>query len=108
MATTAADARLISRPAVFGRRHLAVLLAVGAGATGVTVWVVSRSAVVTSPGATAVARGLVIGVYAAVGVYLWWRHPQGRTGRLLVAVSYLYALTLGNASSDPVWFALGM
>jgi signal transduction histidine kinase len=108
MATTAASARVISRPAVFRRRYLAAVLGIGAGATGVTVWVVSRSAVVTSPGATAVARGLVIGVYVVVGVYLWWRHPQGRTGPLLVTVAYLYALTLGNASSDPVWFALGM
>jgi hypothetical protein len=108
MATTAAAARLISRPTVFPGRLLAAVLAVGLGAAALTVWVVSRSTVLASPGATAAARGLFVGVYLLVGVYLWRRQPQGRMGPLLVAAAYLQALTFGNAFSDEVWFALGM
>ncbi len=108
MAATAAAARLISRPAVLGRRYLAVVLAVGLMATGLTVWIVARSTVLASPATTAAARGLFVGIYLLVGVYLWWRQPVGRMGPLLVAASYLYALSSANASGDEVWFALGM
>jgi signal transduction histidine kinase len=108
MATTAAAARLISRPAVLGRRYLAVVVAVGLIATGLTVWIVAWSTVLASPATTAAARGLFIGIYLLVGAYLWWRQPVGRMGPLLVAAAYLYALSSANASGDEAWFALGM
>src|SRR5689334_12033347 len=98
MATTAATARLISRPAVLGRRYLVGVLAAGLVATVLTVWVTSRSTVLASPGPTAAARGLFVGVYLLVGVYLWWRQPLWRVGPLLVVSAYLYALSSGNAS----------
>jgi hypothetical protein len=50
------------------------------------------------------------GIVCAIGAgtYTWVRRPEGRFGRFLVGVGFLYALTSLNASGRPVAYLLGM
>ena len=93
------------------RRRLSVLLAVGAAgavATGLTAWAVARSPILVDPKAVSIWRALVVASYVAVGLYRWWRRPDGRYGPLLVGNGLLYAATSFNASGASAAYTLGM
>jgi signal transduction histidine kinase len=83
------------------------LAALGAAATGATVWVVARSPVLESPAGSAAVRGLFVASYIAVGTYTWWRRPDSRLGLLVAGAGFLYALTSFNAAESPWPYTFG-
>ena len=84
-----------------------VLTALGAAATGVTVWAVAQSPVLESSMGAAIVRGLFVASYIAVGTYTWGRRPESRLGLLVAGAGFLYALTSLNASGNPGLFTFG-
>ena len=90
---------------------VSVLLAVGAAgavATGLTAWAVANSPILVDPKSVSIWRALVVASYVAVGLYRWWRRPDGRFGPLLVGNGFLYAATSFNASGASPAYTLGM
>jgi signal transduction histidine kinase len=86
---------------------LLALAALGAAATGATVWVVARSPVLESPVGSAAVRGLFVASYIAVGTYTWWRRPDSRLGLLVAGAGFLYALTSFNAAESAGLYTFG-
>ena len=88
-----------------------VLVAVGLagiGATAVTAWAVANSPILVDPKSVSIWRALLVASYVAVGLYRWWRRPDGRFGPLLVGNGFLYAATSFNASGASPAYTLGM
>jgi len=88
-----------------------VLVAVGLagiGATAVTAWAVADSPILVDPKSVSIWRALVVASYVSVGLYRWWRRPDGRFGPLLVGNGFLYAATSFNASGASSAYTLGM
>ena len=88
-----------------------VLVAVGVAgvvATALTAWAVARSPILVDPKSVSIWRALVVASYVAVGLYRWWRRPDGRFGPLLVGNGFLYAATSFNASGASPAYTLGM
>ena len=80
----------------------------GVVATALTVWAVARSPILVDPKSVSIWRALVVASYVAVGLYTWWRRPDGRFGPLLVGNGFLYAATSFNASGASPAYTLGM
>src|SRR6201991_1738059 len=94
-----------------GDVHALVLGAVavaGVVATGLTLWAVARSPILVDPASVSIWRALVVASYVAVGLFAWWRRPDGRFGLLLVGNGFLYAATSFNASGASAAYTLGM
>src|SRR6478752_6942662 len=90
---------------------VALLLGVGAAgavATGLTAWTVARSPILVDAKSVSIWRALVVASYVSVGLYAWWRRPDGRFGPLLVGNGFLYAATSFNASGASPAYTLGM
>ena len=88
-----------------------VLVAVGVAgivATALTAWAVANSPILVDPKSVSIWRALVVASYVAVGLYRWWRRPDGRFGPLLVGNGFLYAATSFNASGASPAYTLGM
>ena len=82
-------------------------------AVGVTVGVTAAGARATTGASTqtavleAIARGVIVGIPLAVGLYAW-RHPaHERFGRLLLAFGGLWFLAALSTSSSPLLFSIG-
>ena len=80
----------------------------GIGATAVTAWAVADSPILVDPKSVSIWRALVVASYVSVGLYRWWRRPDGRFGPLLVGNGFLYAATSFNASGASSAYTLGM
>src|SRR3954454_11941287 len=80
----------------------------GVAATTLTLWAVARSPVLVDAKSVSIWRALVVASYVAVGLYTWWRRPDGRFGPLLVGNGFLYAATSFNASGESAAYTLGM
>ena len=92
-------------------QRAAVLVAVGVAgivATALTAWAVANSPILVDPKSVSIWRALVVASYVAVGLYRWWRRPDGRFGPLLVGNGFLYAATSLNASGASPAYTLGM
>jgi len=76
-------------------------------AAGATYWIVSRSSILSAPGADAVFRASFICVNAAVGLYTLRCRPGSRLGLLLIAICLLYAVASFDATDRPLAFTLG-
>ena len=55
----------------------------------------------------AIARGVIVGIPLAVGLYAWRRPAHERFGRLLLAFGGLWFLAALSTSSSPVLFSVG-
>ena len=66
-----------------------------------------RSDLPTNPTAAAIARGLMVAVPIAVGLYAWHRRPDERFGPLLVAAGFGWFLTTLAESSDSLVYSIG-
>src|SRR3954447_16233756 len=87
---------------------LGAVAVAGVVATTLTLWAVARSPVLVDAKSVAIWRALVVASYVAVGLYAWWRRPDGRFGPLLVGNGFLYAATSFNASGASPAYTLGM
>jgi signal transduction histidine kinase len=101
---TAADRR--ARPALL---PLELTLVALAGLTLSAVAAAMTAANVTGEGTAlaAVARGSMVGVPIAVGIYAWYRRPEERFGRILVVLGGGWFLTTLAQSSDSLAFSVG-
>ncbi len=80
----------------------------GIVATALTAWAVANSPILVDPKSVSIWRALVVASYVSVGLYRWWRRPEGRFGPLLVGNGFLYAATSFNASGASAAYTLGM
>ncbi len=87
---------------------LGAVAVAGIVATTLTLWAVARSPILVDPKSVSIWRALVVAFYVAVGLYRWWRRPDGRFGPLLVGNGFLYAATSFNASGASPAYTLGM
>jgi signal transduction histidine kinase len=85
-----------------------VVAVVGVVATGLTAWAVARSPTLVAPMSVSIWRGVIVASYVAVGLYTWWRRPDGRLGPLLVGNGLLYAATSFDASGASPAYTVGM
>ena len=82
------------------------------GSAGLVLTVVAAAIAGTSdlpenPTAAAIARGLMVAVPIAVGLYAWQRRPDERFGPLLVAAGFGWFLTTLAESSDSLVYSIG-
>ena len=96
-------------PATAASRGAAALALAAAGvlAAALPVWLVARSHTLRPPQINAAARGLIVGSYALVGPYTWWRRPASRLGLLIAAFGFVVALASLDASATPFEYSLG-
>ena len=73
--------------------NLTVLACAGLVLTGVAAAIAGQSDLPTNPTAAAIARGLMVAVPIAVGLYAWHRRPDERFGPVLVAAGFGWFLT---------------
>jgi signal transduction histidine kinase len=105
--TFAVDDKPVVRGMSLRRAPAAALLAAGAVGSGLTAWAAATSPILSTPGADAVVRGFLVGLYTLAGVYTWRRRPGEPFGPLLVAIGLTYALTSFNTSGDSTLYTLG-
>jgi len=108
MATVSISGSGAKERGAFGVFVLPIVGVAGAVATALTVWAVGRSPILVDPVSLSIWRGLVVALYVVVGMYTWWRRPDGRLGPLLVGNGFLYALTSFNASGASPAYTFGM
>lgn len=83
-----------------------VVAALAAGALGLSLILTSDAAAAREVDA---AQALVLGVlFAATGLFAWWRRPANSTGRLMTAVGFAWLATVLAVSNTPWLYAAGM
>jgi signal transduction histidine kinase len=85
---------------------LLILALAGAAATGAAA-ALGYAGGDDRPDMTAAARGLIVGVPIAVGLYAWSRRPSQRFGLLLVAAGGAWFLATLSESADPATYTVG-
>ncbi len=105
-----APAREQSSPTWLGTALIASITTI---AVAITVGVTAAGAEATTSASTetavleAIARGVIVGIPLAVGLYAWRRPAHERFGRLLLAFGGLWFLAALSTSSSPVLFSIG-
>jgi signal transduction histidine kinase len=87
--------------------NLAAIGAAGLVLTGVAAAIAGSSALPANPTASAIARGLMVAVPIAVGLYAWRRRPGERFGPVLVAAGFGWFLTTLAESGDSALYSIG-
>jgi signal transduction histidine kinase len=87
--------------------NLSALGSAGLVCTVVAAAIAATSDLPTNPTAAAIARGLMVAVPIAVGLYAWHRRPDERFGPLLVAAGFGWFLTTLAESSDSAVYSVG-
>jgi signal transduction histidine kinase len=90
-----------SRPAAFAVAALA-----GCAAVAVSV-AIALSGAAGHPILVASARALIVGAPVAVGLYAWYRWPEERFGRVLVAAGAAWFVTTLAESDDATVYSIG-
>jgi signal transduction histidine kinase len=101
----------LSRGSVSSERRVSTTLAlVGTAGLAATIAAAAVTAgSVSGEGAAlaAFARGAIVAVPVAVGLYAWSRPPADRFGRLLVAAGFVWFLTTLSESGDELLYSIG-
>jgi signal transduction histidine kinase len=91
-----------------GSRRVAFAVAGLAGCAAVAVSVaIALSGAASHPLLVASARALIIGAPVAVGLYVWYRRPEERFGRVLVAAGAAWFVTTLAESDDATIYTIG-
>ena len=87
--------------------NLTTLGCAGLVATAVAAGIAASSDLPTNPTAAAIARGLMVAVPIAVGLYAWHTRPDERFGPVLVAAGFGWFLTTLAESGDSLVYSIG-
>jgi signal transduction histidine kinase len=87
--------------------NLTALGCAGLVATAVAAGIAGSSDLPTNPTAAAIARGLMVALPIAVGLYAWHTRPDERFGPVLVAAGFGWFLTTLAESSDSLVYSIG-
>ena len=86
---------------------IALAAVAGVLLTALAVVVTATGGLSAHPWPAAIARGAIVAVPIAVGLYAWQRRPHSRFGRLLVAVGAGWSITALAGSSNSVLYSTG-
>jgi signal transduction histidine kinase len=87
--------------------HLTAVGFAGVALTAVAAAIATHSDLPSNPTAAAVARGLMVAMPIAVGLYAWHRRPGERFGPLLVAAGFGWFLTTLAESDQSLVYSVG-